>query len=41
VKHTADEIATSIRDVMEEYGLLESYLMGLVTDTASNMNAMG
>ena len=40
-KHSGDEIAASLKGVLEDYALNEDHMMGIVTDTAANINAMG
>ena len=39
--HTADEIDAMVKAVMEESNLNSCMLVGMVTDSASNMNSMG
>ncbi len=39
--HSADEIGAMVKEVMEQSNLKSCMLMGMVTDSASNMNSMG
>ncbi len=40
-KQTGEEIAESLKDVCEEYEISLDHVVGLVTDSAANMNLIG